>query len=568
MDRTPSDSNVMLSEAIRKLEDYSLQQIKSNEQSSVSKTIGLVRSILVNPFDTRFKKHQHQRLPPNKNEVLIAIEFINRNRLFIEKLKKGTPAEQELAEKYTKTINSYNESCDKRIQGCTSRGRLTNFFSKDKLKEQTLPRIAMVKKVTVQHHYPENSASKALHKLYSNTEIAMPISKQSAELFHMKAIIILEGYGISSNEARAFVKNSPIYTTIEKNDSICTLTQTLSLFPGQTIIVKGNTTLDPKTQSISHFLPESFTLIEELTQTGFPHATQRVGWTVASQLIPDAPQRIDLLGTTAKLFQRRNQAVAGLSQKQGDLLKHAKALLSLKKKAFEEHAIELIQMHENLAMTILQASFADPKAYHAVGRFYQFLRNHPHPFDMLAETSQTIRECFMVKPHQTLLDAIIKGKTTDLGSTVPESRYEAAKTILDQAVDSACEEFHPTHHEVENLEERIKSDYIGYMGNILGKASKPIFLQYLSEDLVFEPPFLTPFESKVQAAAYLHLEDFLDELSVPLEGDEVKNSEMVYQLLKKQIASDIDLFKDESVPATSNELADYFQKRYLSLSSL
>jgi hypothetical protein len=566
MDNTPfsANSTSKLNEAMRKLEDYSQKQSQLEEIPSVSKTMGLVRSILAGSFNTRLKKHDHQLLPPNKNEVLTAIEFINRNRLFIEKLKEGTPAEQELAERYTKTIDNYNENCDKRIQGCIAdRSRLANFFLKDKQKEQVLPKIAMIKKVTVQHQAQENSTSKTLSNLALDPEVKMCLSKQLAELFHMKTISLLERRGIASNpEARPFIKNSPIYTTVEKNTSICTLTQTLSLFPGQTIVIKGNSTLDPKTQTISRLLPESFSL--KLTQIGFPHPTQRAGWTVASQLLPEAPQRIDLLEKTAELFQRKNQAVAELQQE--NLLTHAKTLLSLKKKAFQENAEEFIGMHEILATAILQASSADPKVYDTVNRFYHSLRNHPNPFDAIAETSQTIRECFMNKPHQMLLDAIIKGKSTDLGSDIPESRYVAAKIILDKAIDSAAHEFFTGRSEIENAEEQIISDYIRCIGTIFGKAAKPIFLKYLSEDLIFEPPSLTAFESKVLDAAYLHLKDFLDELSITLGDDQAENQRMAYHLLKKQISSDIALFKGESLPAISGELENYFLQRYQSLS--
>jgi hypothetical protein len=556
-----------LNEAMRKLEDYSLQQIKSQEESSVSKTIGLVRSILIAPFDTRLKKHKHQRVPPNKHEVLTAIEFINRNRLFIEQLKQGTPDERELAEKYTKTINNYNKTCDKRIQGCKS--RVANFFTKEKPKEQPLPRIAMLKKASIQRHYPENSAYKALQKQYSNTEMQVPIPKQLSELFHMKTISLLEQYGIASNpEARAFVKRSPIFTNVEQNGSICTLIQTFSLFPGQTIVVKGNATLDPKTHALGQLLPESFTFKEDLPQTGFPHSTQRAGWTLASQLIPDSPQRIDLLNHAADIFQQKNQAVAALLQK-GDLLRQAKTLFSLKKKAFAEHAEELIGLHETLAMTILRAASENANAMQTVKRFYEYLRTHPDPYAVLTETSQLIRDHFMAQPHQTLLDAIIKGKSTDLGSNVPGLRYGAAKAILDQAVDNAEKEYHPNRHDVENLEERIKSNYIGCIGTVLGKAAKPIFLQYLSEDLIFTPPSLSAFEKQVQDAAYLHLKEFLDELSTPLQNDPVKDTEMAYQLLKKQLGADIVLFhQGESKMRISHELADYFHKRYLSLSAI
>ena len=150
-----------LRDAICKLEAYSLQQSELLKTPSISKTMSLVCSILAGRFQPDPKKHRHQRHPPDKHEVLNAIEWINRNRLFIEKLKEGTAAEQELAEKFTQAITTYNDNCDKRIQGCvTNRQRLAQFFSSEKQECPELPKIVLPKKITVQRHYPEHLSPK------------------------------------------------------------------------------------------------------------------------------------------------------------------------------------------------------------------------------------------------------------------------------------------------------------------------------------------------------------------------------------------------------------------------
>lgn len=563
-----TESTNKLCEAIGKLEAYSLQQIESLKSSTISKTISLVRSVLASHFDSKHKKHRHQRYPPDKHEVMSAVELINRNRLFIEKLKEGTPAEQELAEKFTHTIETYNESCDQRIQGCISnRERLAKFFSKD-TQDEELPKIALPKRVTVQHHYPKHLLPKKRQQFASTMQTSVPISKQSAELFHMKAIALLERYGIASNpEARSFVKQSPIQTTWEESSSTCTLTQTLSLFPGQTIVVMGTSSLDPITKAISHLFPDTFCLSLESTQTGFPHPIQRAGWTVASQLVHEFPQRIDLLKKTADLLFRKNQAVLGLVP-QGNLLKHAKELLVLKKKCFSMHTQELLNLHSTLTFTILEKTRADESVKILAQQFHELLCNHPQPFDCLADVSHLIREYFMVKPHQQLLDAIIKGKLTDFAHRNPEIRYAAAKACLDHTLTTAKNEIRCKKAETKLLNEQIKLDYIRSMGSIFGEASKNIFLQYLSEDLVFSPPTLSSFECQVQTAAYSHLKDFLDELSTPLEEEDAHHQKWMSQQLKSALLSDIALFQDNSPLNISEELSQYFQSRHISLSAI
>lgn len=570
MDKAPTslDSTHKLHEAIRKLEAYSLQQTET-EVPSVSRTISLMRSILVKRFDFQLKEHQHNPLIPDHHEILMAIELINRNRFFIEKLREGTLAEQELAERITQVINSYNDSCDKRIQRCVSgRERLAHFFLNDRNKSQHLPKIALPKKITVQCHYSENPASVFMHTITSKPNFSSLLSKQSAELFHMKAITLLESfYGTASSpEERMSIKNSPIHVDIDENASICILTQTLSLFPGQTIIVKGNSSLNPITRAVIQLLPDSFCLV--LEQASFPHPIQRAGWSVASQLLPEFPQRIDLLNEAAELFQRRNQMVIELSSKKGTLISHAKKLLSLKKKAFNLHSRELIDLHKMLAKSVLNAASVNSAADKSIKQFFETLYNHSRPLEALADASQTMREYFMTRPHQTLLNVIIKGGSTELGSTIAETRYATAKNILDKSIDEAMKEVGLQKAEAKLPEDSITWDYVACMGEILGRAANQIYLQYLSEDLMYPPPCLTPFEYKVQAAAYSHLKDFLNELALPSDNDPAHNLESAYELLKHQILSDTAIFQNESHAAISRELADYFQNRYLSLNAI
>lgn len=564
MDPTTLESTAKLQEAIRILEAYSHKKDRLPLTSSVSKTISQVRSIFAQHFDSKFVKRKHQQLTPNSDDILRAIELINRHRFFIEKLKTGTLAEQRLADEFTRTIDAYNENCSKQMPSYVSHiNRLSNFFSTGLQTEKKLPKIILPKKATVQCHYPEHLASEAPEKLSFPDQHPIPISKQSAELFQMKAIALLERYGIASNsEARATIKQSPIHTSVEEHSSICTLRQTIILFPGQIITVAGASELDPKSHAISRLFPETFRLSLESTQTGCPHPLQRAGWTLASQLLPEFPQRIDLLNQVASLFQERSRAVTGLSP-QGGMLKRAKELLAIKKRCFDQHSQELLALHQQLAHSIVEEKTPEGKA--TIEQFYTYLSTSTHPFQILSNTSQLIRECFIAEPYQILVDAIIKGKSTDFGSPFPLIRYQAAKRVLEQAFEAARDRVHQQKNEAASSTEAIQLNYLSYMGEVVGKAAIPIILQYLSEDLVFQPPILTSFECKIQAAAYQHLEDFLAELTA---SSSVSSLPETYKILKQQIEADIALFRGEKKLTIPQELADYFQARYHSLTSL
>ncbi|MEI8366061.1 MAG: hypothetical protein WCF65_06555 [Parachlamydiaceae bacterium] len=555
------DITLQLREAIDRLAAY-VSKRNNIFFPSVSQTFASMQTLL-SPLGLEQREFKTQ-YPHDK--VSLAVEFILRQRFFIEKLKQGTQEEQELAASLTQTIKAYNQRRDERIH---RKGMgIIGFFSieRDAGKGAVPPKVTFSPNTTVKHYYPENTAPDTVCNTLINTTktsapIVLPI--QSIELFQMKVISLIESYaktyGITLNsDIRALIKNTPISANAQKDADTCTWTQTLNLFPGHTIIVMGDSALDPKTRSIGTLFPKTFRLSEELTQTGFPHPSQRAGWTLAYELIPGHPQRVDLLDQTADLFFRKARVIENMLS-QGNFLKSAKALLAQKKQSFQVHREELLKLHRQLAFAILHAapqSIVPKNAEVIVTRFYDILLTHPSSYDLLSKTHQTIINHFIIQPHHTLIEAILKGKATDFGSRHPTDRYHASQQLLDEAVTQACT---AVADQSETAKLPVNLDYIECFGTILGTASKNIILQYLSEDLIFQPPSLTSFESKVQAAAYRHLSDFLNE---------IENSPSdILELMRNEISADIALFDGNETPAVSIELSHYFQSRYASLKS-
>lgn len=524
-----------------------------------------MRALLRQAFDANAEKHASE-VAPNCDEVLQAVEVVNRERMLIQRLKKGSPAEQRLADSFTKAIDAYNacrEHHDHLVPTVKAKG-LGKLFSNVADTSRALPKIDLPQQLTVQYLFPSANAAKAPSvplegRRIISTSVCLP--KQSAELFQMKVLALLERYGIAaSHEIRTLVKQTPIQTELETNRSICTLTQTLTLFPGQTVVVMGTSALDPKTQTISNLFPDSFSVSLESTQTGFPHPSQRTGWALGNQLLPEYPQRIDLLVLTASVFQRRKAAIPGLLPN-GVSVGKAKKLIKLKRQAFAEHQSELLELHARLIRIIMQAApshLIKSESETIVARFFQALHSSAHPYERLLEINQTVRDLFIARPHQELLDAVLKGKEGGFGNNDAGSRYRAAEQFLTHSLENVLKEVAHQCKQAEEPLERLKWEYICLLGMILGQASKNIILQYLSEDLDFAPTTLSLFECKVQAAAYRHVVDFLDELSMPLEEDSVAD---MYQLLIRELNADIALFSNEGRPAITIELADYFQQR-------
>lgn len=556
------DLTSALKDAIGKLEEFSRGDSHKHVSTPLQKAISLFRSLIID------KKWRHQNAA-DQGEVLKAIEVVNRERLFIQKLRTGTFAEKNLADSFTKGIDAYNNSRDQHIQDKAQRnGRLSEFFfSRPHRKiHKELPKIDLPQESSVEYHYPERTASSINDGkvfAFKTNPSSVKLSKQSIELFQMKALALLERYGIASNpEARHIVKNAPIHANVENNTRHCTLAQTLTLFPGQTVVVIGTSELDPKMQTISRLFPETFSISLESRQTGFPHPSQRAGWTLANQLLPESPQRLDLLGHLGSFFRRKKKATADLLP-HGNLIGKAKKLLKLKKQAFEDNKKELIALHKELADALVYASPACSAKSHAQGiapDFFYALQNHAQPFDYLAETYQTIRDTFIAKPCQIFLDNCLKSLSSP--GMAPDQSCEALDQLFENAQCVCRNDLLVRLRTAEKTWEQNQLEYIDAMGLIIANAVKQIILQYFSEDLLFKPPVLNLFERKIQTAAYRHVEDFLAELNMDLTLDGISSKNEIYLVMKREMNWDIELLQNGSSLIISDQLADYFEKRY------
>lgn len=556
---------LQLREAVNRLEAYVSSRGKDTT-SIVSRTLASMHSLLASHIGIK-KNGKDLKCVGSIDEISEigrAVEFILRQRLLIQKLKHGTSEERALAESFTRTIEAYNQSRDIRIHrhGMDIFG--FGFFSDWRDATSVPPKITLPRHKTIKQCYPANtSQDTTLHQSLSSTAIASAavlLRQQSIELFWMKALRLLEGFGIAIDSmVRAQVRQTPISASVQQDGLTCTLTQTLHVFPWQTVVIAGKSELDPKTSSIGNLFSASFKLRSESIHTGFPHPSQRAGWTLASELIPEHPQRVDLLNVIADLFRRKELAVDDL-ESEGRFLKSAKALFLEKTKLFQTHIKEMVSLHEQLTMTLLRAApqtIVPLDAETIVKRFYEQVVTHPAPYDWLSETHQTLKDLFISNPRRALLEAILNGKSTGFGSRQPEDRYHACQQFLEDVIKDAHNSAYHQSKTVKLNQEKIKFDFICCLGKILGNACINIILQYLSEDLIFPPPQLSSFESLVQAAAYQHLDDYLMELEHPPED--------ILNQMRGELLSDISLFSSQDIPAVSRALTLYFDNRFSSL---
>lgn len=391
--------------------------------------------------------------------------------------------------------------------------------------------------------------------------LGQQLSQRSKDLFRMKVLSLLERQGIASNhEARDQVRHSPIESMqTQRSGDKCTLTQRLTLFPGQTIIVEGHSAFNDKTKVIDQIFPDSISISMESTQTGYPHPLQRAGWTLANELLPLHIQRPDLLKSLKKVLSVKSELIERLQPK-GELIGKAKALLRLKKKAFAAHHDEMVNMHHKLSQAIMKAAgYEDTEPLH---NWYRFVKGKMEAFDLLSRANQEWTGQIITKTFKLLQEAIVQGKDTPIGSSDPMMRSAAAEYLISKAFDEVAKE--PIV--LAGIPDVYASIYCRHQTEIFRSPIQKILLQYFSEDLIYPAPLLNKFEKKVQQALFSHVEDFARELfDFEVLSDE-DPTDWCYKRMKRFLEKDLELFSSDAPCPYAADLEQYFAKRYATLS--
>lgn len=549
----------LLQTAIDKLRAFASKLAKKESRSFASKTIASMRSFL--NLDDRMDEGVHN-----------AVAVIQRQRLLIQKLQNGTPADQKLAEAANQAVGAYNEWCKKKQN--STRHKVKYFFNKEG-DSSLLSKIELPQSWIVRRHFPAKNPPLATKYAFSSSTPSL-LNPQITELFQMKALALLEHYNIASNvQARNQVKKTPIITLKEEGNSRYILQQIFSIFPGQTITISGAAVLNGNSITNHQLLPETFSIFLESVQTGFPHPLQRTGWALGHSLIPERPYRLDLLKNLSEFFNKKNFLITAL-QPDGEWTIATKRLLKLKKTLFIKHREELLTLHRKFSHILLQAALEGSSVgsidesisreqKEILNLFYDDLQTKPHALEELAQVHQTLRDYYFTKPHEKLLEGIFNEKNNGFSDYTPSMRYEAIKTLLNESLLEIHQEVGNLKQRSSNSTDQLKWQYIECLGWHLGEAGNLIILQYLSEDFIFSPAILTPFANKLQVAAYQQVSDFFYELTLQTE-----NIDHVYKLIKDELNTDIKLFAiNDSQKKNNNDddlniaLANYYRARFV-----
>jgi hypothetical protein len=563
--------------AIKKLELFNDAQ----ECTPVKKRAEQARSLIKLAFSEKARERERKKHLFIQREVLTAIQTIQKNYLFIQKLKKGTETEQALANSTLKVVQRYNQTIIKSSEKNLSlKTRISNFIYKhcglEMENELEKKMIHLPVEAFVAFNY---SASTKAHEKINQTAISfiqqeLPtehlISNQEADAFRAKAVSLLQNYGIrftSVSEEFQTIRSTPIQAVIHSKDLRIMMTQVLKPFPGETIAFKGEFQKDSKDLHKSVPLRESFEVLSNYHQTGFPHPTQHTGFAFTDCLIPACPARLDLLKKFSILYNLKQEIASALLPK-GDLNLKAKEILKLKKQVFNENKHLLIQKHVSLNKSILHAAPFNARGEHAekiIEEFFINVETHETPYEYLGETFEIITYHFITRPFEKLKEDFVDHQTTKFYSPQVKKRYLVSLEILEVMSEKVFEDFELRANQTTG-KDKTRLEYIIFFSKLIAGNSHNILLQHLSDTIGYIPPKLTFFEEKIQTVIYSQFMAFYKELH-----KENANKQEILNHFVNELERDTQIFKTNSFDELINpskeivkELETYYHDYFYS----
>jgi len=461
----------------------------------IRRIVEFAQGLIVNSFSKK-----SQKMP--SDGVKRAIDDVKRYHPIIH--QSGSQEHQKLSQRALESINRYNQlldSADERKK--TWYEKLFYFFTR---KDES----ALNKKSAI---YISQETEQCEPALRAASAIQNALLKQEEDAFRMKAISLIKKRGIvfpSIESALQSIRETPIYISgamEQETASVVTLNQTLTPFPGETIILSGAFRRSPGGLMPTIPISNSFELATSNNHTGHPFPSQHNGWTLPDPLIPSIALKADEVPLLEELLSKKKMIKEALHD-QKPLKKHALTLINLKKEAAESQLEPFIKLHINLCCALVSAAppyLIQTDTTPVILNFFEWIKQQPSPYESLSRYWREFNNRYLWFPYKALYQSWIKQTDPDLFSNDQSVALSTAKQILNAAVPTELE---PLPSEVEH--------FFSCMRGMISIPCRNIFLQYFSELIEFEPPVLNDFEKTLQSLAFTQLQDYISEIESDL----------------------------------------------------
>ncbi|MFQ5729817.1 MAG: hypothetical protein ACE5GN_05610, partial [Waddliaceae bacterium] len=442
------DPNARLSSALDTLEKFTTRNAKgpiphiyryTKDQTLFKKIMSFTKNYVAATFSEKVRKKNELERNKAEEEVWNAIDDVKRYHPLI--CKKNSSKEKILASRAIATIQNFNRAIESAEQqsSCWHKRLLLFLIKRSRLS------FAKTRKVEI-----SSPSSDKITTFVEKNNFKKSLTERETDAFRMKGISLIQNHGIlfpSIKEILSSLRESPIYTTPPQDampaSSILCLEQTLSPFPGETIIIRGAFKREANEITPSTPIPDSFELTTQSIQTGFPYPSQHTGWTLAEPLIAPPPHRLEELKSLPPLIGKKENAARALSEKT-PLLAKAKEGLKRKLEAMKSHKKEFLLLHRKLCLGILLSAPRDlitNDDENTITRYFKWLSDQ----SQIARGYHELNQRFIIRPFEALSLAWTKQTNKELLCNDPKRSYAAAKEILRYALATALNELRQNH---------------------------------------------------------------------------------------------------------------------------
>lgn len=482
-------------------------------------------------FFSEYRKEKTRQNQSEQKELVRSVGLIKKYLPLIERYRHGSKKERRFAKKITDTIQRYNKIASLPIDE-------THHIAYKKSGDKE---TALIESVFRAKTLP----GKAPSQLEKDT-------------LKMKAIRMIEDNPIFQESLLETLKLADVGDAeeIENDGKMVKLMQTWSELPGEVHRIVGSFRRESE-RSIP--IKDSFKVFMESKQTGHPYPSQHTGWALSHWLVPTTALWIDNIPLLQPIALRKKLLATALLPG-GERNLKARSLYRLKKRLFEEGRLEFLTFHQELSRAITAASSDDEdiEAFAIINHFFETLIQEPDPFTELSRVNEELNRIFIDIPFEAIEELRLNGTSQDIFQALDTER-EATYRVWESSTPD------------KTLYDKAKKGYLNLTGRIMGNAAALLLKLHLSEKLGVKPPPLSDFEMKVQAAAFKHLLEFLDEMEEPSALEDPHEQAALKLRMKMEIQSEIELFTaasfeeiDPFLQELTEEAIGYFHERYYS----
>lgn len=516
-----------------------------------------------------------------QNQLMQSVDFLKQHHKLIKKLKEGSPEQREWAKWALQVIDNFNAIIEKiKIAPNSLKNRVTKFVM-EKSGFSVNPNLVHHKIIiptdpsfyfnASSEDVVETTSQKVSTILNDHKLKESPLTSQETDIFRMKAISLSKATnlpGTLKDTLQSLLWDVPIQSVglqEGSEETVISLVQTLSAFPGETIKVYG--AFKRYKSSVVPSVPISgeFKISSTSKQTGFPDPLQYTGFALSNTLIPEYPNRLDLIPGVAEILEKK-QKMAHELLPEGKFNPKAKHLLKQKKELINSHTKVFSPMHQELVESLIaSADLSDEDEKNLLNSTSDFF-NHASLSRRFCETIGTayrlINELFIEHPFNKLHEEWLEELNELIIDSPPKEKYKACIHILESAIAHSKEVLSSKIGELPEGLERSLLTFASGLGEAIGNGCKPIVLQKLSEKIGYPPPMLNNYERKLQIVAYRQLLIFQLELDTldTVSEDYLKNL-IAFETALFQGNEEEDSFQDHAL-SLINELEVYYNSRF------